>query len=174
MTQSVSISARWTERDTRWMQAGWLLVVFAAAVVWMGCQPKDVRPGLWLRGESVEAHVDDWRFTGDIEEIFIETRPWYGVRHSTTIWCVELDGELYVGSYGDEETEKKTWEKNIARSPEARLGIEGKLYQVELEPVTDANLTTALDAIYAKKYDMVEVFGEDVPPWWYYRVAQRH
>jgi hypothetical protein len=151
------------------MQPGWLLVVFAAAVVWIGCQPKDVRPGLWLSGESVEAHVDDWRFTGDIEEIFIETRPWYGLPHSTTIWCGELDGHLYVGSYGDE---KKAWEKNIARNPEARLQIAGKLYRVELEPVTDADLTASLDAVYAQKYDMAEVFGDDLPRWWYYRAAQ--
>ncbi len=154
----------------RWMQPTWWLAAFAVAVVWIGCQPKDESPGLWLRGESVEAHLDDWRFTKDIEEIFIETRPWYGLRHSTTIWCVELDGKLYVGSYGDE---KKAWEKNIARNPEARLRIAGKIYPVKLTPVTDPDLTDALHAAYAQKYDMVEVFGDEIPQWWYYRVAQR-
>ena len=154
----------------RWMKPTWLLAAFAVAVVWIGCQPKDESPGLWLRGESVETHLDDWRFTKDIEEIFIETRPWYGLRHSTTIWCVELDGKLYVGSYGDQ---KKAWEKNIARNPEARLRIAGKIYQVKLTPVTDPDLTDALHAAYAQKYDMVEVFGDDIPQWWYYRVAQR-
>ncbi len=159
-----------TAAKKRWMQPTWLLAAFAVAVVWIGCQPKDVRPGLWLRGESVEAHLDDWRFTNDIEEIFIETRPWYGLPHSTTIWCAELDGKLYVGSYGDQ---KKAWEKNIARNPEARLRIAGKIYQVKLTPVSDPNLTDALHAAYAQKYDMVEVFGDDIPQWWYYRVAQR-
>ena len=163
---------QWMSRAAKkhWMRPTWLLAAFAVAVVWIGCQPKDESPGLWLRGESVEAHLDDWRFTNDIEEIFIETRPWYGLRHSTTIWCVELDGELYVGSYGDE---KKAWEKNIARDPEARLRIAGKIYQVKLTPVTDPDLTDALHAAYAQKYDMVEVFGDDIPQWWYYRVAQR-
>ena len=118
----------------RWMQPTWLLAAFLVAVVWIGCQPKDERPGLWLRGESVEAHLDDWRFTNEIEEVFIETRPWYGIPHSTTIWCVELGGELYIGSYGDE---KKVWEKNLARDPTAKLAIAGKLYEVRVEPVTD-------------------------------------
>jgi hypothetical protein len=169
MGQWVSVAARWARRNKCWMPSGGLLALFAAAIVCIGCQPKDVRPGLWLRGESIEVKLDDWRFTDDIEEIFIETRPWYGHRHSTTIWCVELDGELYVGSYGDQ---KKAWEKNIARNPEARLRIAGKLYQVKLTPIADPDLSTALHAVYAQKYDMAEVFGDDIPQWWYYRVAQ--
>jgi hypothetical protein len=131
--------------EKSWMKPACLLAAFAVAVVAIGCQPKDVRPGLWLSGESVEAHLDDWRFTNDIGEIFIETRPWYGLRHSTTIWCAELDGMLYVGSYGDQ---KKAWEKNIARNPEARLRIAGKIYQVKLTPVTDPHLSDALHAVY--------------------------
>jgi len=39
--------------------------------------------------------------------------------------------------------------------------------------VTDRDLIEALDAAYARKYDMEEVFGEEVPNWRYYRVAQR-
>jgi squalene-hopene/tetraprenyl-beta-curcumene cyclase len=146
------------------------LMSLAVALLAMGCAPKDERPGLWLNGDLVENRIDDWSFTNDIEELFIETRPWYGVSHSTTIWCVTLDGTLYIGSYGDE---KKTWEKNVARNPEARLAIEGRLYEVTVAPVSDAELTESLDRAYSAKYDMAEVFGEDLPKWWYYRVSQR-
>ncbi len=134
----------------------------------LGCQPRDETPGLWLRGEIVEEWVDDWRFTREIDEIFVETRPWYGIPHSTTIWCVELGGELYVGSYGDE---KKAWEKNIASDARAELAIAGKLYRVTLTPVTARLQSEALDAAYAQKYDMAEVFGDALPSWWYYRVS---
>ena len=144
-------------------------IVLCAAILATSCQPKDVRPGMWVRGDSVEDRVLDWAFTNDIEEIFIETRPWYGLPHSTTIWCVDLDGRLYVGSYGDE---KKVWEKNIARNSKARLAIAGKTYEVALTPVTDPDLAEALDILYARKYDMVEVFGNEVPEWRYYRVSQ--
>lgn len=147
-----------------------LLFLLALAALSVSCQPKDVRPGLWLRGELVEERVDDWRFTEEIEEIFIETRPWYRIPHSTTIWCVERNGNLYIGSYGDE---KKAWEKNVARSPDARLAIAGKIYEVTVTPVDDRAVTDALDAAYAQKYDMGEVFGDDLPEWWYYRVEQR-
>jgi hypothetical protein len=136
----------------------------------IGCQPEDVRPGAWLRGDAAGEPVDDWGFTDHIEEIFIQTRTWYGVPHSTTIWCATVDGNLYVGSYGDE---KKTWEKNIARDPAARLRIDGILHDVTLAEVKDAALNAELDAAYTHKYDMAEVFGDELPPWWYYRVALR-
>ena len=114
--------------------------------------------------------VQDWRFTEDVEEIFVETRTWYGVRHSTTIWCAELDGRLYIGSYDDDE---KYWEKNVARNPEARLQIQGRIYDVTVTLVANSELSEKLDERYAAKYDMVETFGDDLPAWRYYQVALR-
>jgi hypothetical protein len=148
--------------ERRWVQPVWLLALLTIAPWCVGCQPKDVVPGMWIRGDLVEERVDDWGFTQEIEEIFIEKRAWYRIPHSTTI--------LYIGSYGDQ---KKTWEKNVARSPEARLAIEGKIYEVTVTPVTDRALIDALHAAYTQKYDMAEVFGDDLPEWWYYRVEQR-
>ncbi len=146
------------------------MAALVAAVAVSGCQPEDETPGLWLRGEVAPERVDDWRFTNDIEEIFVETRPWYGIPHSTTIWCVELGGALYIGSYGDE---KKAWEKNVARDPRVKLAISGKLYEVTLAQVSEPGQIEALDAAYAQKYDMAEVFGDAIPEWWYYHVTAR-
>jgi hypothetical protein len=147
-----------------------ILAISAACLFALACQqPEDERPGLWLTGEPAEVPVDDWHFTADVEEIFIETRPWYGIRHSTTIWCAELDGRLYIGSYDDDV---KRWEDNVARNPEARLGIEGKLYDVTVTPVASSELVRRLDERYVAKYDMVETFGDDPPAWRYYVVAQ--
>ena len=144
------------------------IVFTITAMTALACQPEDESPGLWLRGELATERVDDWAFARDIEEIFIETRPWYGIPHSTTIWCVELAGGLYVGSYGDE---KKTWEMNIASDSRAELAIGGKLYPVTLTPVALPASIAALDVAYAQKYDMADVFGDELPKWWYYRVS---
>ena len=134
----------------------------------LGCQPSDEQPGLWLSGQAVSQPPGDWRFTQEIEEIFIETRPWYGLPHSTTIWCVEVGGALYIGSYGEE---KKAWEEAVAHNPEARLEIDGLLYTARIDKVTDKALGQQLNRRYFEKYDMHEVFGEDVPEWWFYRVT---
>jgi hypothetical protein len=138
-----------------------------ALMMLIACQPSDVRPGLWLSGEEVTESVDDWKFAADIEEIFIETNPWYGIAHSTTIWCVVYEGALYIGSYGEE---KKTWENNVIGDSDARLRISGKLYPVVVTRISDKELTADLDLAYNEKYDMEEVFGKDVPTWWFYRV----
>ncbi len=146
------------------------VVLVAFVISASACQPQDITPGLWLSGEVVEHVVDDWTFTDDIEEIFIQTKTWYLLPHSTTIWCAEMNGELYIGSYADG---KKQWEDNIERNPDARLRIDGKLYDVTVTPVTNAQATTEIDARYTEKYNMEEVFGEDLPTWWYYRISQR-
>ncbi|HIG43483.1 MAG: DUF2255 family protein [bacterium] len=136
----------------------------------LACQPRDVQPGLWLSGDEVNQQIDDWGFTDEIEEIYVETKPWYGIPHSTTIWCVVFAGELYIGSYG---VEKKAWENNLAQDPEARLGISGKLYKVAVSRVTDKEIAENLNIAYNRKYDMEEVFGNEVPEWWFYLVEQQ-
>ena len=146
------------------------ILVLATLAFAVACQPKDTRPGFWLRGERAETLVQDWRFTDAAEEIFIETHTWYGFRHSTTIWCVELDGQLYIGSYDDDV---KFWETNVERNPEARLRIAGRLYDVTVTPIVDSELGRKLDERYASKYDMAEVFGDDLPAWRYYHVTLR-
>lgn len=142
----------------------------AMALLLGACQPADVRPGLWLSGELVKPPPTDWLFVEGIEEIFIETNTWYLVPHSATIWCVVVADTLYVGSYGDK---KKTWEDNLASDPEARLGISGKLYQVLVTPVIDEELVKNIAVSYNNKYNMQEVFGDDMPRWWFYRVSIR-
>jgi len=145
-----------------------IVALLGIGLLSVGCQPKDTRSGFWLKGQRAEERAQDWRFTKDVEEIFVETRTWYGLRHSTTIWCVELDGRLYIGSYGDDV---KYWEENVARNPEARLRIQGRIYDVTVTPVADRELSERLDERYAAKYDMAEVFGDDLPGWRYYRAV---
>ena len=118
----------------------------------------------------VTEHVGDWAFTAAIDEIFIETQTWYLIPHSTTIWCAAMDGVLYVGSYGDE---KKRWEENVARNPNARLRILDKLYDVTISAVSDQTTVDSLATRYSDKYDMQEVFGEDLPVWRYYQITQQ-
>ena len=146
-----------------------LMIAFSGALLFaMACQPQDTRPGFGLSGTRATELIQDWRLTNAVQEIFIETRTGYGLRHSTTIWCAELDGRLYIGSYDDDI---KFWERNIARDREARLKIEGAIYDVTVTPVASSELNRKLDERYAAKYDMADVFGDDLPAWRYYRVA---
>jgi hypothetical protein len=152
------------------MHRKWTLTVFVAGslLLSLACQPVDTRPGLHLRGTPATDPTHDWRFTDEVEEIFIETRTRYLLRHSTTIWCAELDEDLYIGSYGEDV---KFWERNVGRNPEARLRIQDVLYDVTVTSVSSPELIRRLDERYREKYDMQEVFGDELPAWRYYLIA---
>ncbi len=135
----------------------------------LGCEPGVLRPGLWLSGEDVTTPVTDWSFTAPHQDIYLETSTWYGIPHSVTIWGVEHGGEFYIGSYD----ETKTWEGHVARNPDATLRIDGKLYEITTELIEDPALNSAVFETYEQKYDMEATFGDEVPEWWFYRVASR-
>jgi hypothetical protein len=115
-----------------------------------GCfGPKDRRPGMRLPGE-VAATPSDWSFTNDHPLIAIEVTTPYFLPHSVTIVCGALDGALYVGA---REPETKRWPGWADRDPEVRLGIGDRVYEVRLEPITDAARIARVREAMAIKYD---------------------
>ena len=132
-----------------------LLAVLAGALVLSGCvDPKDRRPGLWLSGEVETAPVTDWSFADQRREIFLETRTWYGIRHSVTVACGVHDGALYVPSlyYNHGEfPEERHWHRNVARDPRVRLEIDGRLYERRAVLVTDPAEWNGVLASFAAK-----------------------
>ncbi len=134
--------------------------------------PSDERPGLGLSGEVHQEAVDDWSFTSDAYEIFIETVTSYWIPHSVTAWCVTVGNELYVAA---DDADKKSWVANVARDPNVRLKIEGKVYEQKLVPVTDAVTTAAIDSGFVRKYEYNEEdyeIDEDMTIG-YWRVVER-
>jgi hypothetical protein len=152
-----------------------VIAAFAIIVLGLGCQPKDVRPGFWLSGDDGPSTVTNWTFTDEVDEIQIQTKTWYLLPHSTTIWGEQMGGSLYIGSYGygEREDDMKRWEHNVARNPEATLRIDGKLYDVTVTPISNKRLIPRIHFRYKMKYDMVDTFGDDLPTWWFYRVTLR-
>jgi hypothetical protein len=80
--------------------------------------PSDQRPGLGLSGEVIQQAVEDWSFSSDVKEVFIETTTSYGIPHSVTAWCVIVEDRLYVSA---DDADKKSWVTNVARDPNIRL-----------------------------------------------------
>ncbi len=143
-----------------------LVALLATACI----DPADRRPGLWLSGETVVEPVTDWRFTDDHAEIFLETRAPLGLRQSNTIACAQANGELYVGA---RDPRTKRWVKNVANTPEARIEVDDRLYEVRLEALDDPDDVKAAYLAYAAKYGWPAEPPDDAPPMQYYRVASR-
>jgi hypothetical protein len=132
--------------------------------------PSDERPGFGLSGEVVQQAVEDWSFTSDAKEIFIETTTSYGIPHSVTAWCVIVEDELYVAA---DDADKKSWVANVARDPNVRLKIGDKVYEQKLVPVTDAGIQASIDSGFARKYEYEEEETDDDMVVGYWRVVER-
>jgi hypothetical protein len=156
--------------------------VLLPALLLLSClDPSDRRPGTWLSGDVVASDQlpTDWSFTDANKEIAIEVATPYKIPHSVTIWCAALDGTLYVGA---RDPDTKNWPGWVDDDADVRLGIDGKVYEVQLEPLMDTALSdsTTLDrlrAAYAKKYALPAQPADaplgSIPPTRYWRVGPR-
>jgi hypothetical protein len=152
--------------------AAFLTCVIAIALT-AACSidPSDERPGLGLSGEVHQQPVEDWSFTEDSGEIFIETVTSYWIPHSVTAWVVTVGNDLYISAdYADE----KSWVANVARDPNVRLKIKDRVYEQKLVPVADQATIAAIDSEFVRKYDYEEEEGayEDMEVG-YWRVVER-
>jgi hypothetical protein len=150
---------------------GVLMVCASAIALSVACsiEPSDERPGLGLAGEVHRQVVEDWSFTSDAQDIFIETETFYFIPHSVTIWCVTSGNQLYVSA---DDPDSKLWVSNVARDPNVRLKIGDKVYEQKLVLVTDADTMANIDSAFAQKYDYEEEEDDDVEAA-YWHVVER-
>ena len=138
-----------------------LVVVLALALLtlrFIGFEPRDRSPGLWVSGELVTTPITDWSFTQAIEEIFVETRTWYYIPHSVSTYCSIYNDQLYLFSayyQGGEFPETRSWNQNVMRDPHVRLKIGNQLFERTVSWVTDAT----------EKEGVLQTFIEKYPEW---------
>jgi hypothetical protein len=142
------------------------LLVLWIALASIGCNgPFVLLPGGKLDGE-LRAAPSDWAFAGDYGTIQLETRP--GDPYSVNIAYTVLDGRLYINA-GDTETQ---WVKNMTADPRVRLRMDGVLYELRAERVTDR----ADILVFGEAWTSQSVFRRDpaeLDPVWVYRLAAR-
>jgi hypothetical protein len=125
-----------------------------------GLDPKERRPGLWLKGNVVTTPVADWSFTDNIPTILIQTHTWYLLPHSVTIDCSSYNGKLYLSTIYRSAVEYsvgRRWNDDLLRDPRVRIKIGNQLYDRRVSVVTDsAEKMGALEA-KGKKYPELKV-----------------
>ena len=131
------------------------LLALAAMALLSACDPSDRRPGLWLSGEEATQWPADWSFSNAEREIYLQVSTPYLLPHSITIWCAEVDGDLYVAAARAAE---KRWPGWVDDDPDVKLKVAGKVYTARLAPLDvageDSDLLTALRAAYQAKYNL--------------------
>ena len=76
------------------------------------------------------------------------------------LWGVVLHGHLYAAT--DKSGVPKLWVRQLGRDPEARLGIQDRMYRVRGHRILDNDRWNAVLAEYAKKHG-VQFQGHDFP-----------
>ena len=111
------------------------VLVAAYLVALAPYEPDKRRPGTRLGGPLAADQDTDWSFrTPGRMQIFVETSTWYGIPHSVTTTSWIVDGELYVPCNA---CATKRWPKNVARSPDVRLKVDGEIYERRAVRITD-------------------------------------
>lgn len=115
--------------------ANFFLIMLPVAFVTLGslwsfgCQgPTGLLPGGALAGEPAP-NPTDWLFAGDSGTIQLETDP--DDPYSVNLAYTVMAGRLYLNAGGTETR----WARNIARNPDVRLRMDGRLYDLRAERV---------------------------------------
>ena len=137
-------------------------VVLAAAA----CNgPTGLLPGGKLGGEPKPVPAD-WAFAGPYGTVQLETRP--EDPYSVNVVFTVVEQRLYVNA-GDTETQ---WVKNISSNPRVRLRMDGVLYDLLAERVTDTEEVAA----FATAWTSQSMFRRDpteLDEIWIYRLVAR-
>ena len=122
-------------------------------------------PGSELDGVSTPIPAD-WAFTDEVSTIQIETNP--ADPYSVNIWVVSLDGHLYLhaGAY------RTNWVEHLESDPLLRVGIAGKLYDLQAERVLGAPEFARFADAFEAKYDQ-RPRNENIDEIYVYRLVAR-
>lgn len=148
------------KRAVLWFAAAVLVAAVAGGGYWAVSCPCGGVPGFILRGEEHREPVKDWRFANDVPLCQMQiTAGW--LPHSVNLNCMATpDGNLFLScSVGTQ----KYWCQRVGANHPGRLRLNGTVYPVVLNRVTDP---TTLDAVWTarvKKLQNPEVQAQQPP-----------
>jgi hypothetical protein len=130
-----------------------VISVFAGFMMYSSLCPCERTPGGLLFGEQAPEPVTDWNFANDIAlcqlQIYAGIRP-----HSINLNCMSTpQGELFLSC---STCENKYWASKVGANETAVMRLDGIVYPVTLNRVTDS---ARLDAAWQARVNKLQTFG---------------
>jgi hypothetical protein len=144
--------------------------ILMTAIVIAACEPHGPTPGQWLRGTVVDPLPQEWAFTDDYQEVFVEVSTPYFIPHSVTIWCVHVDGNLFIAA---RDPDTKNWPGWINDNRDIRVKIGDKLYDVAAADLSDEATLVSVRLAYEEKYNLPKPADGDVSNVRYWAIDPR-
>ena len=144
-----------------------IFAVLLFSLLLTACEPRDTRPGLWLSGE-IEAFPSDWSFADDFKLITVQVATPYGLPHSVTIWCVQVDGSLYIAARAPES---KRWPGWVENDPDIKLKFGERLFEGRLQRLDDADEISPVSDAYTVKYQLTSDLTSAEGSWFWQVLA---
>jgi hypothetical protein len=169
-------------KSLRWFAAAMLVVAIVGGGFWATTCPCGGVPGFVLRGELHDEPVQDWRFANAVSLCQIQINVGW-LPHSVNLNCMATPaGDLFLSCSAGA---KKYWCPRVAADHPGRLRLDGVVYPVVLNRVTDAPTLDAAWAARVQKLQNPQVRaaqppGPGVSPdaqrpdtWWTFRVRSK-
>ncbi|MEZ5490651.1 MAG: hypothetical protein R3F50_10075 [Gammaproteobacteria bacterium] len=153
---------------------GLVVAAVLGFMIYSSICPCERTPGGFLFGERPEQPVSDWSFANQVELCQIQI--WAGIRpHSINLNCMATpDGNLYLSC---SVCDTKYWAARVGENEQGRLRLNGVVYPIVLNRVTDpAEMDRAWQARDAKLNSLPNPVGAPTPGapraerWWTYRI----
>ena len=123
-----------------------VVLALALAAGLAGCsRPFVLLPGGALEGPRV-AVPQSWAFTDAVNTVQLETRP--SDPYSVNIWVTAAGDDLYVHA----GTHRSTWVGHLEDDPNARLRVDGSIYELAASRVESQEEFDRFADAYEKKY----------------------
>jgi len=143
-----------------------LALALALAAPIAGCgSPFLLLPGGALDGPTAAA-PEGWSFTDAVETVQLETDP--ADPYSVNIWVVAVAEHLYVHAGAS----RSTWVENLEADPEARLRVDGTIYELTASRVDGQAEFDRFSDAYEQKYGR-RPRNENVAEAYLFRLAAR-
>ncbi len=112
---------------------------------------------------AAAAKAPAWGDVSGVERISVRTEDEDGQVRDTTIWLVMVDGLAYIRT-----STGSRWGRNVARTPQIVLRVEGESYPVTAQFVEDEQLRRRITARFREKYGwfdaMISLLRGSNPP----------
>jgi hypothetical protein len=135
--------------------AALIIVLVGGVGVWTTTCPCNRTPGFMLLGDMQTTPLTDWRFVNDVPLCQIQV--YAGIMpHAVNLNCMATpDGQLYLSCSA---CETKFWGRHVEENAQGRLRVNGRVYRIVFNKVTDP---AELDRAWAARVKKLQVYGEE-------------